>query len=245
MGTDEKPDWRPGTWAGVPYFSEEQLISLFKSAAKHDLHPHCHIIADGAAKIVVKAILEMRKAFPDKDIRPAMAHNDVITPEIYPLIAKARAIAVLSYQWCGQPKELIEFQRNLFGPQRFLGLENHGKFFDAKVTVAYGSDWPIDPLNEWANFQVGMTRRMIGEKPDTYPRLDNDRDLTLEEVILSATINASVALGMEKYIGSIEQGKFADLAIIQGDLFKTKPYDIAKTKVLRTIVGGRTVFKAF
>jgi predicted amidohydrolase YtcJ len=243
-GTEDKPDWIQGTWAGEPYFSEEKLKALFAAAAKHDLHPHCHIIGDGAAAISVKASEAMREAYPDKDIRPALAHMDIITRDQYKKVADTKAICVLSFQWCGQPKDLLEFQRNLFGPERYEGLETHGKFIDAGVTVAYGSDWPIDPLNEWANFQVGLTRRMIGEKPDSYERLDNDRDLTLDEIIRAATINAAYALGLEKEAGSLEPGKFADIAIIKGDLFAAKPWEISQTKVLETIVGGKTVYKA-
>jgi predicted amidohydrolase YtcJ len=243
-GTEEKPDWQRGEWAGEPYFSEEKLKALFTAAAKHDLYPHCHIIGDGAASICVEAAFAMRKAYPDKDIRPGLAHMDIITRDLYKKVADARAVCVLSFQWCGQPPELIEFQRNLFGEERFEGLETHAKFLDAGAVVAYGSDWPIDPLNEWANFQVGLTRRMIGEAPDSYERLQNDRDLTLDEVLKAATICAAYALGLDKEIGSLEPGKLADLAVIEGDLFAAKPYEIIRTKVLETIVGGKTVYKA-
>lgn len=244
FGAPGAPDWREGTLRGAPYFTEEQLKALFVETAAQGLHPHCHIIADGAAELVINAIAAMRRAHPGKDIRPAMAHLDVLTPDQYGKIARARAVAVLSFQWCGQPEELIEFQRNLYGPVRFEGLETHGKLIDAGVTVAYGSDWPIDPLNEWGNFQVGLTRRMLGGAPDAFPRLANDRDLALGEVLAAATRNAAWALGMERHIGTLEPGKLADLAIIEGDLFARKPHEIAATRVTRTVIGGKTVFKA-
>ncbi|MDR2460305.1 MAG: amidohydrolase family protein [Deltaproteobacteria bacterium] len=242
QGTYDAPLWIQGNWAGQPYFSEQKLEALFIVAAKHNLYPHCHIIGDGAAAISLMAIEAMRKAYPDKDIRPALAHLDIVTKDIYKKAADCRAICVLSFQWCGQPKELIEYQRNLFGPERYEGLETHGKFIDAGAIVAYGSDWPIEPLDEWGNFQVGLTRRMIGEKPDSFERLDNDRDLTLDEVLRAGTICAAYALGLEKELGSLEPGKIADMAIIKGDLFSVKPWEISKTKVLQTIVGGKTVY---
>ena len=243
-GTDEKPDWQPGTKQGVPYFPEENLKSLFVACAKYDLSPHMHVIADGAIEITLNALEAMRKAYPDKDIRPAMAHSDVVLPRQYKRYAELKAYPVLSFQWAGQPDELIELQKNMYGPERFSGLETHGKFIDAGCKVAYGSDWPIDPLNEWNNFQVGLTRRMVSGDDTVYPRLDNDRDLTVREVLRSATIVAAEAIHKDTYIGSLEKGKFADLAVVDRDLFKTPSDQFAKVKVLRTVVGGKTVYTA-
>jgi predicted amidohydrolase YtcJ len=244
LGTAESPEWRRGSSRGEPYFSADRLKALFKAAAKHGLNPHCHVIGDGAAAIALDAVEEAREAHPNVDFRPALAHLDVMTPDLYRRMAQARAVAVLSFQWAGQPDELIELQRNMFGPARFEGLETHAKFVDAGALVAYGSDWPIDPLNEWANFQVGLTRRMIGPTPEAFARLANDRDLTLAEVLRAATANAAYALGLEKSLGSLEPGKLADLAVVKGSLLRARPFEIAGTKVLRTVVGGRTVYQA-
>jgi predicted amidohydrolase YtcJ len=244
LGSKENPNWKRGIFRGEPYFSGDKLKALFTAAVKYGLNPHCHVIGDGAAALVLDA-LEIAMVNSDGvNFRPALAHLDIMTADIYERMAKAKAIAVLSFQWSGQPDELIELQRNLFGPERFEGLETHAKFIDAGVKVAYGSDWPIDPLNEWANFQVGLTRRMIGKTPEEFARLSNDRDLTLAEALTAATENSAFVLGFEKYIGSLRPGKFADLAVIEGDLFKVRPFEVAKTKVLRTLVGGKTVYTA-
>ena len=52
------------------------------------------------------------------------------------------------------------------------------------------------------------------------PRLDNDRNLTLIEVLRAATINAAQALDMDRQIGSLEVGKFADFIVLDRNLFE-------------------------
>lgn len=245
-GTEANPDWQLGTCRGkgVPYFSEEKLTALYMACAKHGFQPHMHVIADGTADIVLNAVEKVRKAYPDLDFRPILAHDDIIRPNQYKRYAELGAYPVLSFQWAGQPADLIEFQRGLLGPERFEGLEPHGKFFDAGVKVAYGSDWPVDELGEWHNFQVGLTRKMPDSGGQSFPRMESDRNLTVPEVLRAATINAAETIYKEHCIGSLEPGKFADLIVVDRNLLTTPADHFEQTKVLRTVVGGETVYKA-
>ncbi|MDR2845135.1 MAG: amidohydrolase family protein, partial [Puniceicoccales bacterium] len=238
IGTNEKPLLRQTSDCARSYYTQEQLDALFLAAAEHGFHPHMHIIADGAANITLNAIEKMRAAYPAKDIRPSMAHNDLMNPRQYQRFKDLDVIATLSFQWCAMPESMLPIFFNVIGGHRFANdLETHGKFFDAGVTVAYGSDWPIDPMNEWYNLQCGLIRRIS----ENDPRLDSDRDLTVTEVLRAATINAAHALEAERYIGSLEAGKFADLIVLDQNVFQVPPSAFSQTKVLRTILGGKTV----
>ncbi len=94
------------------------------------------------------------------------------------------------------------------------------------MTVAFGSDWPIDPLNEWYDFKSCHD----STKDPSQPRLDNDRNLTLIEVLRAATINAAYALDMDKQIGSLEVGKFADFIVLDRNLFEISAEDIENVR---------------
>ena len=130
--------------------------------------------------------------------------------------------------------------RDVLGEERFDNLEPAGKFYDAGVRVAFGSDWPIDPLNEWYDFKVALTRKGGAEDP----RLDTDRDLTFNEVLRSATIDAAYMIDADKYVGSLEPGKFADYIILDRDVFKNDPADIENVRILKTFIGGKEVYSA-
>jgi len=63
-------------------------------------------------------------------------------------------------------------------------------------------------------------------------------------VLRCATIFGAEALGLSLDLGSIEAGKLADFVVLDRDITKVSPEEILKTKVLRTVVGGKTVYEA-
>lgn len=224
---------------GDLYYSPEMLDALILESAKAGFHPHMHTVGEGAIEVVLDAIEKMRQTLPDADIRPSTAHNELSATHQFDRYKKLNTSVIFSFQWAGCSSAMIEQYHSLFGSERYSGLEAHGQYIDAGVTCAFGSDWPIDPLNEWYNFQVAMTRQIDRDSP----RLNNDRNLTVTEVLRCATINAAYVLQQDKFIGSIEPGKFADLIILDRNPFNIASIDIHKIKVLTTIVGGKIVYK--
>ncbi|MOA30794.1 N-substituted formamide deformylase precursor [compost metagenome] len=155
------------------------------------------------------------------------------------------ATAVLSFQWAGLPGVLIDEEREMLGEARFPHLEPAARFLDAGARLAYGSDWPIDRLDEWYNLQVGMTRRAWdSEGNPAGPRLDNDRDLTLIETLRAATIDAAYMIAKEQYIGSLEVGKFADAIVLHHNLFEQPAEKLYQTRIERTLVGGKISYQS-
>lgn len=239
-GTKEQPDYQPSENRGYLYYSNELLTALISAVSEKGFHPHMHTVADGAIEVTLDAIEVMRGKLPGKDIRPSLAHNELTSPHQYKRFKELGAIPCLSFQWAGYSQEFADDIRNILGDERFENLEPAGKFYDAGIRVAFGSDWPIDPLNEWYDFKVALTRK--GD--DSYPRLDTDRDVTLNEVLRSATIDAAYMIAADQYVGSLEPGKFADYIILDRDLFKGTPADIENVKVLKTFIGGLEVYTA-
>lgn len=241
-GSDkEHPQLTHAKQGGQPFFSQQQLEAAFIKCADNDLDPHMHTIADGSIEICLNAIEKMRAHSGNKDIRPALAHDDITAAHQYRRFKALRVTANLSFQWAGYTQKIIDLHRELIGDALIAhNFETHGRFFDAGVNVAYNSDWPIDPLNEWFNFQVGLTRRI----DESQPRLNSDRDLTVIEVLRAATINAAYALKKEDTIGSLEKGKFADLIILDKNAFEIDKRLFSTINVVMTIVGGKVVYQA-
>lgn len=224
---------------GDLYYSIEMLDALILESSRAGFHPHMHTVGEGAIEVVLNAIEKMRKALPNADIRPSTAHNELSAMHQFDRYKQLNANVVFSFQWAGCSSAMIEQYKTLFGAERYNGLEAHGQYIDAGVTCAFGSDWPIDPLNEWYDFQIAMTRQIDAE----HPRLNSDRNLTALEVLRCATIGAAYVLKQEDYIGSIEKGKFADVIILDSNPFTIPATDIQNVKVLTTIVGGKTVYQ--
>ena len=224
---------------GDLYYSIEMLDALILESSRAGFHPHMHTVGEGAIEVVLNAIEKMRKALPNADIRPSTAHNELSAMHQFDRYKQLKASVVFSFQWAGCSSAMVEQYQTLFGAERYNGLEAHGQYIDAGVNCAFGSDWPIDPLNEWYDFQIAMTRQIDAE----HPRLNSDRNLTVIEVLRCATIGAAYMLKQDEYIGSIENGKFADLIILDRNPFTIPATDIQNVKVLTTIVGGKRVYQ--
>lgn len=226
---------------GDLYYPNQILANLIIEASKAGFYPHMHTVGDGAIETVLNHIATLREKYPHlAHIRPSLAHNELAAPHHYQRFADLNVIATLSFQWAGPTNEMIEQFHHMLGQERFNQLEPAAKFIDAGAKIAFGSDWPIDPLNEWFDFKVALTRTGVGKNTQS---LATDRNLTITEVLRAATIDAAFMLGQEQYIGSIEKGKFADLIILDRNPFDILPEEIEDIQIINTIIGGESVYQ--
>lgn len=244
-GTPGHPDWRPGTSTGpAPYFPLPVLNPLIEKIAALGFDPHMHADGDGAVRIALDTIAALRKAHPEYDTRPAIAHDEIVDPADYPRYKALNVVPVLSFQWEKRAADTVPGARDQMGPERFSRLEPSGFLAAAGAPIAYGSDWPVDPLDEWFALKVGVTRRNDPAAGPDYVDPLPGPGLTVARAVHGITTGAAYEMREEKVAGSLDPGKFADLILIDRDIFKGDPADIAKTKVLFTMVGGKVVYRA-
>ncbi|MGO4335424.1 amidohydrolase [Labrys sp. KB_33_2] len=239
-GNADKPDWQPGTVSGSLYVAPDRLSPLLIGLAEAGIDPHLHTDGDGAVHVTLNAIEAMRAKVPGKDIRPALAHNEMVDPADLPRFAKLGAIPVLSFQWGAASPDQVASIKEQAGPKRLPFVEPYGQIYKAGARVAFGSDWPVDPLNEWYAFQIAVTR----SDPSNPGRLNADPGLTIGQALRAATIDAAYELHQDEVTGSLEPGKFADLIVLDRNPLKIAPEEVSKTKVLLTVVGGKEVHRA-
>jgi predicted amidohydrolase YtcJ len=187
----------------------------------------------------------MREKYPGESIRAAIAHDEIVDPADFPRFAQLDVIPVLSLQWGKPASDTIEGARDYLGPERFKYMEPQGFLHEAGARIAYGSDWPVDPLDEWFALKVGVTRANAPSAGSQYSgRLSDDPGLSRETAIRTITINSSYELHQEAETGSLEVGKLADLIILDRNLFEIPAEEIADVQVLLTVVGGKVVYQS-
>ena len=128
------------------------------------------------------------------------------------------------------------------GHERGKGTYAFRTLLDKGVRLAFGSDWPVAPLNPIDGIYGAVTRRTLdGKNPGGwYP----EQKLTVAETIEAYTVGSAYAEGTENLKGSLTLGKLADLVVLDADLFGIAPAKIRDLKVTNTIVGGRVVYSA-
>jgi predicted amidohydrolase YtcJ len=187
----------------------------------------------------------MRKEHPPQAIRAAVAHDEIVDPSDFGRFGAVDAVPVLSFQWEKPAADTVAGARDYLGPARYRYIEPAAFLSDAGARIAFGSDWPVDPLDEWLALKVAVTRT---DKPDAEPqyrgRLGEDRGLSRKAALRAITLNAAYELHQDETTGSLEPGKLADFIIIDRDFLQIPADEIAQTKVLRTVVGGQVVYEA-
>ena len=104
---------------------------------------------------------------------------------------------------------------------------------DTGAIVANGTDTPVESINPIASFYSSVSRTMYNSE-----RVDTSQSMTRIEALKSYTINNAIAAFEEKYKGSIEVGKLADLVVLSKNLLEVPDDQILSTQVDLTIVGG-------
>jgi predicted amidohydrolase YtcJ len=105
--------------------------------------------------------------------------------------------------------------------------------------VAFGSDWSVSTANPFHQIETAVTR--MGAAGDTPEPFLPEQRIDLPLAIAAFTIHAAWVNRHETDTGSIEAGKYADLIVLDRNLFETDPADISETQVLMTMIEGQVV----
>jgi predicted amidohydrolase YtcJ len=246
QGGAAHPRWVPGANRGPDvYFPAPTLKAVILEAAAAGFEPHMHTDGDRAVREGLDAIETLRQRFPAQAIRAALAHDEIVDPADFPRYAGMGAIPVLSFQWGKRAPDTVDALQDYLGPMRYRYVEPAAFLADAGARIAFGSDWPVDALDEWFALKVAVTRTNAPEAESKYRgRLGADRGLSQRAVLRAATLNSSYELHQDDKTGSLEVGKLADLVILDRNVLDIPAEEIANVKVLQTIVGGRVVYDA-
>lgn len=245
-GTADSPSWHAGPSNGpASYFSRDVLKTTLAELAAAGIDPHIHADGDRAVRDSLDAIEAHRATRGGDRMRPVLAHNEIVAPADFPRFARLDVTPVLSFQWAKPAPDTVGALKDYLGPARYATVEPQALLRDAGARVAYGSDWPVDPLDIWFALKVGVTRTAAPDAGKEFAgRLTAQPGMPRAAVLRAITINAAHTLRQETTTGSLEVGKLADLIVLDRNFFTVADEDIANIKVLQTVVGGKVVYQA-
>lgn len=230
---------------GLPQFEQAKLNDLARERVAAGFQLGFHAIGDRAVEMALTAFAEAQRyarenaSFGKKrgDWRLRIEHDQVITPEQFARFADLGVIASM------QPNHLLtdmNWAQSRIGPERAKTSYAWKKFLDSGVTVAFGTDFPVEPITPFRGLYAAVTRKNEAGTVEYFP----DQKLTIDEAIAAYTTGAAYAEFAELDKGTLEQGRLADFIVLDRDITKATPAQILETKVLRTVVGGKTVYEA-
>jgi len=220
----------------------EVLSNYIAELDKHGVQVKIHAIGDQAVRVAIDAIEAGVAANGGNANRHHIDHNSHVKPvdmdraaELdIPMSIWAVLNAPVAYNMDIVRPMLSEAQWGRAYPNR--------EMLDAGVHLANHTDAPQANMWPWFGLEASITRGYPG-KPDV-ATMGLDQALTLEESIRIHTLNGAWTLRLDGDTGTIEVGKYADMIVLNHNLFEIEPTEIHDTKVQKTIFKGRVVYQA-
>jgi predicted amidohydrolase YtcJ len=234
----------PGN-SGIPQYDPAKLNPMTRERVLAGYQIGFHAIGDKGVQMALDAFAEAEKAAKDAKVKAAdggtdyrlrVEHAQVTTAQ---QIARFKELKVIASM---QPSHLLtdmNWAESRLGPKRAETSYAWAEFLRHGVVLAFGTDYPVEPVTPFRGVYSAVTR-MSEDGKKTYV----GQKLTGEQAIAAYTTGAAFAEFDEKIKGELVPGMLADFVVLDRDITAAAPPKILETKVLRTVVGGKTVYEA-
>jgi predicted amidohydrolase YtcJ len=197
-----------------------------------------HAIGDRAISMILDIFSDIEREHGYHDQRFTMEHAQHMAQKDFDRFAKLHVIASM------QPYHAVDDGRwaeKRLGHDRARYSYAWRSFLDHGVMLAFGTDWPVAPLNPLLGLYAAITRATLdGKNSDGWIP---EEKITLPEAVEAYTMGSAFTEFQENEKGSITPGKLADMVILSNNIFELKPEAIRDVKIETTVVGGRLVYE--
>ena len=222
------------TNVGLTQFTQEQLNKMSQERAKEGFQLGFHAIGDAAAAMALDAFSQPGVS---TTARNRIEHAQVVDPVDIPRFAKLGVIASM------QPSHLLtdmNWAEARLGPQRAAYSYAWKAFLDAGVPLAFGTDYPVEPITPFRGLYAAVTRMNEAGTKSYFPE---DR-ITRGQALYAYTQGSAYAEWTEKSKGKLLPGYEADFILVDRDLYTVLAPKLLGTRVLETFVAGQQVYLA-
>ncbi|HLH33706.1 MAG TPA: amidohydrolase [Alloacidobacterium sp.] len=245
----------PGN-SGIPRYDQQKLNQMAIERAQAGFQMGFHAIGDRAVSMALDAFAAAQNSGPLRanmktlhvgthkiihatliSPRNRIEHSQVVDPADF---ARYKQLGVIASM---QPNHLLtdmNWAEQRLGPERSKYAYAWKSFLDAGVPLAFGTDYPVEPITPFPGLYAAVTRMNEAGTKSFYP----EQRITIWQAIYAYTQGSAYAEFMEQKKGQLAKGFLADLVILDRDITAVAPREILKTKVLRTVMNGKTVYAA-
>ncbi len=232
--------------SGLPQYEVAKLNAMTRERVLAGYQIGFHAIGDKGVQMALDAFAEAEKAAKEANVKAAdggadyrlrVEHAQVTTPQQIQRFKDLKVIASM------QPSHLLtdmNWAESRLGPARAAHSYAWAEFLRRGVVLAFGTDYPVEPVTPFRGIYAALTRMSEDGRKSYYPA----QKLNIEQTIAAYTTGSAFAEFAEKQKGKLEPGMLADFVVLDRDITAALPPKILETKVLRTVVGGKTVYEA-
>ena len=223
---------------GIVRIEPEQLRQMAIERDKAGFQLAFHAIGDAANRLALDTFAAVRATNGARDRRFRIEHAQVVAPQDFARMAGLGVIA--SMQPVHESSDMRWAEARL-GPERSKGAYAWRTMLKNKVPMAFGTDYPVEPINPMRGLYACVTR----ELPEGGPAggWQPQEKISLDDCIRAYTAAAAYAEFEEGKKGQIKAGQFADIVVLSADITEAAPRQLLQTEVLQTFVGGHLVYR--
>jgi predicted amidohydrolase YtcJ len=230
-----------GDHRGELNFEPAELADAVTRFDSMGLQVHMHAIGDGAVRAGLDAVAEAAKRNGARDRRHHIAHLQLVDAADIPRFASLGVTANFQAFWAFPDTWITGINLPAVGQARVDRMYPIGSIVRAGGRIVGGSDWFVSTVNPLLAIETAVRR----EDPSGAIEgvLNAGERVDLATMIAAYTIDAAWLMNHEDIVGSIEEGKRADLVVLDRNLFEIAPADIGDVQVLFTLVDGKVVYE--
>ena len=222
---------------GVSCITPEEMDRYCSIAKKYGVQVVTHAIGDLAIEETIDAY---EKAFVDGEnkLRHSVIHCQITDQELIDRIAEKEILVQAQPIFMGSDMGVM--QEIMEEPLISTSL-NFGTMLRRGVHLSYGTDCPVEDCNPFLNLHQAINRRHQNGQPEGgfYPKECVD----VETAIDAYTLESAYCEFQEDVKGRIKPGYYADLVVLDKDIFTCNPLEIKDILPVLTVVGGKTVYE--
>ena len=232
--------------SGLPQYEVARLNPMTRERLLAGYQIGFHAIGDKGVQMALDAFADAEKAAKENKVKAAdggadyrlrIEHVQVTTQQQILRFKELKVIASM------QPNHLLtdmNWAESRLGPKRAPHSYAWAEFLKRGVVLAFGTDYPVEPVTPFRGLYAAITRESENGKKSYYP----EQKLSIEQAIAAYTTGSAFAEFAEKQKGKLAPGLLADFVVLDRDITSVPAAKVLETQVLRTVVGGRTVYEA-
>lgn len=228
---------------GEPFFSKEKYRKFIIKANEMGLGVRLHCIGDGAVRWALDIFEESNKVNDNlgnkKGLLNAVEHIESIHPDD---IGRFKELGVIASM---QPAHLVldaNEKVDRIGVERCRYEWPFKSLIDTGAIMAFGTDYPVVGLNPFEGIHAAVTRCDKNDKPTG---VNPEEKISLYEALKAYTLGGAIVYGRESDIGTLEEGKLADIVVVNENMFEVDEAEIKNCQADLTIMDGNVVFDRY
>lgn len=223
---------------GSLFWEPAELAELVAGLDRRGFQTFTHATGDRGVRTALDAVEHSRRANGPRDARHQIVHCELVHPDDVPRFAALGVVACMQPRHCSPDLVTGDWQNNV-GPERWPRAFPWRSLRDAGATLAFSSDWDVAEMDPLVGIYSALTRARL----DGSGAWTADQAVDLETAIHAYTAGGAFANFADADRGSIAPGRYADLVVLDRDLFGLEPGQILDARATHTLVGGEVVYR--